>query len=74
MFFRPFSSVTTINDSELEMLAGLCLLDHRRDTSFACILFSLYILLCFYVIISSKIFFDPVEKFYSLLTKIISFV
>ena len=72
--FKRFSSVA-FNDSELEMFAGLRLLDYESDTFFPCILFSLYILLCFYVIISSKIFFVPVEKFYSLLTRItISFV
>ena len=37
--FRPFSSVT-INDSEHEMFTGLCLLEHRSDTFFACFLFS----------------------------------
>ena len=57
--FLSFSSVT-INDSEHEMFAGLHLLDHRSDTFFTCILFSLYILLGFYVI-SSKIFSVPVN-------------
>ena len=36
MFSRAFSSVP-INDSAHEMLAGLCLLDHRSDAFFTCI-------------------------------------
>ena len=36
MFSRAFSSVP-INDSAHEMLAGLCLLDHRSDSFFTCI-------------------------------------
>ena len=59
MFFIPLSSVT-ISDSEHEIFAGLRLLDHRSDTFFTCILFSLYIL-CFYIIILSKNIFVSVN-------------
>ena len=71
--FRPFSSVT-INNSERKMFAGLRLLNHRSDNFFACILFSKYILLGFYVIISSKIISVPADQCHSLLTRITIFV